>query len=232
MSKTFSGFPAEGLQFLADLEMNNERPWFQARKQLYLDNIVAPSVAFVEAMGERLQSISPHINYDTRTNGSGSMMRIYRAVRFSKDKRPYKTYIGLVFWEGSGKKTECPAFYFGLDADGAGVHVGLYGFPKPLLTAYREAVVDDKLGSELETAISQVQAAGDYQVSGQHYKRVPRGYDKDHPRADLLRHNTLAGSAPKLETAVVTSPALLDICFEHFKNMAPLQQWLVKIAEL
>ena len=228
MSDSFNGFPAEGLQFLADLEANNERPWFQARKQLYLDKIVTPTIAFVAAMGERLQTISPHINYDTRTNGSGSMMRIYRDVRFSKDKRPYKTHVGIVFWEGSGKKTECPAFYFGLNADGAGAHAGLYGFPKPMLTAYREAVADDKLGSELEAAIAKVQAAG-YQIGGAHYKRVPRGYDKDHPREELLRHNTLTGSGSKMETAVVTSPALLDVCFEHFKNMAPLQQWLVKI---
>lgn len=231
MSKSFDGFPSEGLQFLADLEINNERPWFQARKQLYLDKIIAPTISFVKAMGERLQTISPHINYDTRTNGSGSMMRIYRDVRFSKDKRPYKTHVGIIFWEGSGKKTECPAFYFGLDADGAGAHVGLYGFPKPMLTAYREAVADDKQGSELEAVIAQVQTAGDYQIGAPHYKRVPRGYDKDHPREALLRHNTLMVSAARMETAVTTSPALLDVCFEHFKNMASLQQWLVKISQ-
>ena len=230
MSDTFNGFPAEGLQFLAALEVNNERPWFQEHKQTYLDKIVAPTITFVQAMGERLQAISPHINYDTRTNGSGSMMRIYRDVRFSKDKRPYKTHVGIIFWEGSGKKTECPAFYFSLNADGARAHVGLYGFPKPMLTAYREAVADDKLGSELEATIAQVQAAGDYKIGDPHYKRVPRGYDKDHPREALLRHNTLMASAPKMETAVVTSAALLDVCFEHFKNMASIQKWLVKIS--
>lgn len=81
--QSFTGFPQEGLQFLADLAENNERDWFNPRKQVYLDNIVAPAVAFVETVGEQLQFISPGIQYDSRTNGSGSLMRIYRDTRFS-----------------------------------------------------------------------------------------------------------------------------------------------------
>jgi len=102
-SKTFSGFPEEGLQFLTDLGQNNDRDWFDARKQTYTDTIVSPALAFVEALGERLQIISPHIQYDTRTNGAGSLMRIYRDTRFSADKRPYKTWVGIRFWEGGRK---------------------------------------------------------------------------------------------------------------------------------
>ena len=228
-SSPFPGFPPEALQFLTGLVENNNRDWFEAHKQDYKTYIVAPSQAFVQALGEGLQTISPHIQYDTRTNGSGSMMRIYRDIRFSKDKTPYKDYIGYVFWQGSGKKTENPAFYMGLTGQGIGLHVGMHGFPKPLLTAYREAVVDEALGEELETAVAAVKNAGPYTVDGQHYKRVPRGYDKDHPRADFLRYNALYASSPPIPPDIVTSPELITACLNHCHNMAPVQQWLAKI---
>ena len=125
MSATFAGFPQEGLNFLASLTDNNDRNWFNANKQTYLDNIVAPAVTFVETLGDRLQFISPHIQYDTRTNGQGSLMRIYRDVRFSKDKSPYKTWVGVRFWEGAGKKTECPGFFLWFESNKAGLYTGM-----------------------------------------------------------------------------------------------------------
>ena len=106
--QSFSGFPEEAARFLTQLSENNNRDWFNARKQVYANTIVTPAIAFVEAMGERLKYLSPHIQYDTRTNGQGSLMRIYRDIRFSKDKSPYKTWIGIRFWEGAGKKSELP----------------------------------------------------------------------------------------------------------------------------
>ncbi len=82
----FDGFPLEAMQFFADLEHNNNRDWFQAHKPDYQNHIIAPGKAFVLALGQRLAAISPHIQFDTRTNGAGSMLRIYRDIRFSKDK--------------------------------------------------------------------------------------------------------------------------------------------------
>ncbi len=226
---TFTGFPQEGLKFLADLGENNDRDWFKENKQVYLDNIVDPAVAFVETLGDRLKFISPHIQYDTRTNGQGSLMRIYRDVRFSKDKSPYKTWVGLRFWEGAGKKTECPGFFLWFEATSAGLYTGMYGFPKPLLNAYREAVVDDELGAELDSAIMAIRAAGAYEIGGEHYKKVPRGFDPEHQRADLLRYNSLHASSPRMESAHLSSPGLVDLCMDHCENTAPLHRWLVKV---
>ena len=85
-SRDFEGFPEDTLAFLHELSENNEKSWFDANKQRYRDNIIANVPAFVSALGERLKAgISPNIVYDTRTNGAGSMMRIYRDTRFSKD---------------------------------------------------------------------------------------------------------------------------------------------------
>lgn len=223
----FNGYFPETLQFFVDIKENNNRSWFAEHKKDYQRFVVEPTKAFILALGQRLEEIAPAIQYDTRANGSGSMMRIYRDVRFSKDKSPYKTWLGIMFWEGSGKKTESPGFYFGLDADGAGAHAGLYGFPKPFLEAYREAVLDEVLGEEFNGLLKTMPSA--YTVSDKHYKRIPRGYDKDHPRADLLLYNSMVISAPTLLSDVLVSPDLVDICFEHYQQMAPMQQWLAKV---
>ena len=226
----FTNFPPEGLQFLKDLAQNNDREWFNPRKEIYKSQIVQPALAFVETMGNRLQHLSPNIQYDTRSNGSGSLMRIYRDTRFSKDKTPYKAYVGIIFWEGSGKKTECPGFHLGLTGSGAGIHVGMHGFSKPMLAAYRQAVVDDALGAELVEAVTAVQQTG-YTVGGEHYKRVPRGFAADHPRADWLRHAALFASSGDIPAKIVTADSFLDVCFDHFEKMAPIHRWLVKVAQ-
>jgi uncharacterized protein (TIGR02453 family) len=226
---SFAGFPEAGLQFLADLGRNNDRDWFNDHKQTYTETIVGPALAFIEAVGQRLHFISPHIQYDTRTNGAGSLMRIYRDTRFSADKSPYKTWVGIRFWEGGRKASQNPGFFFGFDASGGGLHVGMHGFDKAMLAAYRVAVADDQQGAELDAALASIRAVGAYQVNGQHYKRVPRGFDPDHPRADLLRHNTLYVSSPGIPPAELASPGLVDAVMGHCQNAAPVQQWLLKV---
>lgn len=97
---TFAGFSPAIFVFLDGLESNNNKEWFEAHKEIYKNEIMAQAPDFVTALGERLQAISPNITYDTRTNGAGSMMRIYRDTRFSKDKTPYKTNLAFVFGKG------------------------------------------------------------------------------------------------------------------------------------
>ncbi len=224
------GYPSTALQFLADLQENNNRDWFNAHKQTYLGAIVAPTQAFVANLGLRLKTISPDIVFDTRSNGQGSMMRIYRDIRFSQDKSPYKTWVGVVFWEGPGKKMHVPSFYFHLEATGAFMYGGIYQFPKALLSAYRDALVDVELGGEFDDAIAQVTASGDYSLYNEpHYKRVPRGYDPEHPRAQWLKYSGFGVSSPHISSDQLASPDLVDICYDHCRNMAPIQQWLVKL---
>lgn len=207
----FEGFPREGLEFLRGLAANNNRSWF-------------------EALGERLLGISDDIEYDSRVNG-GSILRIYRDTRFSKDKTPYNTRLRALFWQGPGKKGESPGFYFGMDADGAAIYAGMHGFSKSTLELYRDAVADDRSGPELERILASVKEAGDYQVGGEHYKRVPRGYDPEHPRAELLRYNGLWALSPQMEAKVLVTPKLVEACYEHCRTMAHMQQWLVELEQ-
>lgn len=227
----FGGFPAQGLAFLEQLKVNNDREWFNARKETYLASLQQPAVDFVFALGERLKDLSPGISYDLRTNGSGSVLRIYRDTRFGKDKRPYNTALRMFFWEGTHKKMENPGFFVRVDASGAGVFVGMWRFPKPLLEAYREAVADTDSGAALETALAAIREARSYSIGGEHYKRVPRPFDAWHPRADLLRHNGLYAHFGAISPDVVLRQELVDVCIEHFRNMAPLHYWLVEVAQ-
>jgi uncharacterized protein (TIGR02453 family) len=224
----FSGFPQEGLDFLSQLVANNDREWFNARKHIFQEQVQKPAQQFVIALGQGLQTISPEIGFDTRLVG-GSIMRIYRDVRFSKDKTPFNTNVRLVFWEGPSRKAMLSGFHVRLDASGGGVYVGRWHFDRAELDAFRDAVVDEELGSSLEDTIEVVRAAGAYTVGGEHYKRVPRGYDKDHPRSDLLRYNGLWAHTSDLDPAVITRPELVPTALEHCRNMAPLHNWIVRV---
>ena len=231
-SSSFSGFPAEGIQFLSDLAANNNREWFQANKKIYQNQLLKPAQLFVLALGERLREISSTIRYDTATNGTGSLMRIYRDVRFSKDKTPYKTNISMSFWQGPGKKTAHPGYFIRFEVSGGGIFVGQHRFDRPVLAAYRDAIDDEKMGKELEGVLELVKSRGNFEIGGKHYKRVPRGYNADHPRSDLLKYNGLWALAPNaIEPSDLYHEKLVDICFENCQKMTPVQEWLVKLQE-
>jgi uncharacterized protein (TIGR02453 family) len=233
MSETqeFTGFPAQGLQFLEDLKQNNNREWFQAHKGVYTNYVLRPAQNFVPALGERLQTVSDGIAYGNQASGRGSILRIYRDLRFTKDKRPYNTHVRLLFWEGSRKKMENPGFYLVIEPNGGTTYAGMYRFPKPFLEAYREAVMDEELGSDLERVLAALSEAGEYQIGGERYKRVPRGYDAAHERVDLLLYKGLYAEAPGIGREVLMSPELVDVSLEHCRNMAPLHRWLVQVGK-
>ena len=230
--ESFKGYPKDGLKFFADVAENNNREWFQENKGRYQQNILTPSQDFVVELGDRLRLLSEGIVADSRTSGSGSIMRIYRDVRFSRDKSPYKTHLGIVFWEGSRKKSENPGYYFHLEALEAVMYNGMYRFPKDYLHAYREAVIDDGLGSDLKAVLKHLNDHGNFEIGGSHYKRVPREYDPEHPRAALLKFNGLWAKSPTIDKATITSPNLIDVCFEYCETMYPLHEWLVRVDRL
>jgi len=218
----FTGFPKETVKFLKDLAKNNKRDWFNEHKDDFNSYIIEPARGFVDAMGSRLMEIAPGIIAEPRVNGS--IFRIYRDIRFSKDKTPYKTHLGIFMWEGEGPKMECPGFYFHLEPPnlmlGAGVHI----FSKPLLEEYRNSVVHPKHGPELVKAAKKV--SEHYGIGGLHYKKIPRGYDKDHQCAQFLLYNGLTAWVQTTIPDAVYSEKIVDHCFDVFKGMAPLHYWL------
>ena len=226
--KAFAGFPPEGEKFFRQLAVNNNREWFLEHKQEYEDYLQTPAISLVVDLGERLKSKFPGINYDTRTNGAGSVMRIYRDVRFSKDKTPYKTHIGVNFWDGPQKKGT-PGFHFFMDADAAAFYGGYHVFPKEFIGAYREAVAEDKTGEPFAKAMAKLQGTKGWKAGGDQLKRVPPGYDQDHSRGDLLKYKGLWIKAPAVPAEVLSSPKLIDVCLEHAKTMGDVHRWFAEV---
>lgn len=225
----FTGFPKEGLQFLKELQKNNNPVWFNANKDSFLENLIKPSQSFVESFGGILRkNVSKKIQYDTRTNGSGSIFRIYRDIRFSKDKTPYKTHVGILFWQGDKKKMENPGIYFHLEPQGAQIHVGHYGFSKTALEKYRKAVIHKKWGTELEAVVKKIRQTDKYIVNGEYYKTIPRGFDPDHERAAFLKYNGLFASSPWIAKELLTQKKLPEVCMAHCKYMVPVFDWLIR----
>src|SRR5919199_1049809 len=184
---TFAGFPGEGLGLLAGLAENNTREYFDAHRDVYDSALLAPTKAFVVALGEELHArVSPGLRAEPRINGS--ILRINRDTRFSSDKRPYKEYLDFWFWEGDGPSRERPGLFMRLRPATVTLGAGMHRFEPPALAAYRAAVDDEETGRALEGAIIDATGVGGVTVGGLAYKRVPRGFASDHPRADLLRH--------------------------------------------
>jgi uncharacterized protein (TIGR02453 family) len=226
---TFEGFPAEGLRFLRDLATNNNKPWFDANRETYVNALLEPGRDFVEALGERLQTLGKYVNFDPRVGGS--VGRIYRDTRFKKDKRPYKDHLDFWFPQGLSGGWDNPGFWLRLTPDAVHLGVGTHWLHDgETLTRFRQAVADPRRGAALSRALTKVRTAGDYRIEGEHYKRVPKGFPTDHPRADLLRYHSLTAytSLEPLPPEVHTA-GFVDLCLGHFKVMAPVQRWIYAV---
>lgn len=223
---TFSGFRPEAFRFLEELGENNERAWFQANRATYEHELLEPARDLVEALGAELGRAGIEVNADPRVGGS--IFRINRDTRFSRDKRPYKTHLDLWFWEGTGPSRESPGFWFRLTPERLILGAGMHRFERPLLDRYRQAVVDEDAGKALAAAVAKVERAG-YEVGGRHYKRVPAGFDPGHERAALLLHDGLyAGQEMPLPPEVHTA-AFPSFCAKHYARLAPLNDWLLRL---
>jgi uncharacterized protein (TIGR02453 family) len=226
--RPFPGFPPEALEFLAGLAANNHRQWFEQRREQYLEFLLQPAQAFVDALGDRLQRTFPGLDFDPTANGSGSLTRIYRDVRFSKDKSPYKNWLGMRFWESHFNKKEGPRFFLVLRPSGLGFFTGVWQFDQAELKLWRETIDSDVRGPELVALARQLETAGLPPLGGLHYKRVPRGYSKDHGRQRWLRHNGLTLTLPTLPPERLGDGDLVEICAQKLEPSLPLHSFLAE----
>ena len=224
----FNGFPKEYFSFFNKLKKNNSKQWFEKHRDDYDQLVMHPARGFVTAMGEKLRKIAPEVNAVPKINKS--LFKINRDVRFSNDKSPYKTYMGIWLWEGDGKRMECSGFYLHVENKNVLIGVGIKMFSKPLIDRYRRAVVDKNQGAALKSAVRKISAKG-YLIDGKHYKKVPRGYDAEHPNAEFLLYNGLTARVEEKVPDVFFSDALIDYAYTHYKNMLPLHRWLKKVLD-
>jgi len=224
----FNGFPREYLSYFNKLKKNNSKEWFEKHRSEYEDFVMHPAREFVVEMGKRLRKIAPGVNAIPKINKS--LFKINRDIRFSNDKSPYKTYMGIWLWEGNRKRMECSGFYLHVENKNVLIGVGIKMFSKPLMDRYRQAVVDKKQGAALKSAVKKIADKG-YLIDGKHYKKIPRGYDADHPNLEYLLYNGLTARVEEKVPDAFYSEALIDYAYTHYKNMLPLHRWLKKVLD-
>jgi len=199
----FNGIPVEALDFYEDLENDNSKTFWTAHKHVYDGSVRAP----LEALGEALAA----------EFGTPKVFRPYRDVRFAKDKTPYKTNQGVYFGDS--------ARYLHISAAGLFVAGGYWDTSSPQVAKLREAVADDRTGPMLEKAIAAVTKAG-FEIGGDRLSRVPTGYDKEHLRAELLKHKSLTGHAELGSPAWLSTKKAVAEVTKRFRALSPLVDWL------
>lgn len=213
-------FPAEARAFLRELP-THDKAWFDANRPAYQSLIAEPAKALVEAVATDLRNeLSPAIVGVPRVNGSISP--INRDIRFSADKTPYKDHLLFRWWEGEDKKT-APTLFVRLAADEVGFATGIM---LPSLDRWRELVDSEATGAALASAVAELVAETGADVAGIEYKRVPRPYPAQHPRADLLRCKWL--QVRWMEPFPEDGSDFAPWCARHLLRCADVHRWLVE----
>ena len=198
--------------FLRDLRDNNDREWFAANKGRYVADVRDPMLGFIADFAAPLAEISPHFVADPRANG-GSLFRIYRDTRFSRDKTPYKTNVGAHFRHAAGKDAHAPGFYLHLEPGMCFAACGIWRPDNPTVTKIREAIHE---GQDEWTRITRAPAfAETFEFEGESLKRPPRGYDAGHPLVEDLKRKDFA-----VVTSFAEEKALRDDLLEWFGGIA------------
>jgi uncharacterized protein (TIGR02453 family) len=220
----FTGFRAETFAFLKGLARNNDREWFAAHREEYEASCVEPALAFVSAVGPKLKSVQPGTKFEPKLGGS--LLRIHRDLRFTRDAKPFKEYLDIWFWRGDDKGRDAPSFTVRLHADRIVVGAGMRHLAGEQLAAYRAAVDDPRRGRALAKLVDDLCAKGDYALAGPTRSRVPAGFAAEHPRAELLRRTSLFVCRDAAVSKSAASPRFADECIGHFRAMQPLCRWL------
>ncbi|MBV9547613.1 MAG: DUF2461 domain-containing protein, partial [Chloroflexi bacterium] len=215
------GFKPQLLQFLSELSANNTRDWFQAHYTDYQAVLVQPAKEFVLAMGDVL----PELRQDIRAEPKiyGSILPITRDTRFSKDKTPYKTHLDLWFWQpiDDAPSRECPGYYLRILPEALMLGAGMHRFSDQAQAAFRRAVQEPAHAEHLARTTRQLAESG-YELAGETLKRAPNGND-------WQKYTGLHASQTFPVPDDFYSERLTQWCLEHYRRLAPLQQWLVEI---
>ena len=213
-------FSGESLRFLRALRRNNRREWFGAHRDDYEAHIRQPMTAIIVQLADDLRAFAPEIVASPKT----SMYRIYRDVRFSGNKAPYKTHVAASFPTRGLPKHEGAGLYFHLSPDELLIGGGMYAPSTPQLHAVREHVATNF--SRLRTLVASPAFRRDVGVlDGKRLLRVPRGFPKDHPAAEYLTlKQFLAGR--ELSPTFATRPAFYGTLLTVFRRLAPVIRFL------
>lgn len=221
-------FTQSTFDFLSTLAANNNRDWFQENRSNYEDKVRTPALNFITDIGDDLAIISPHFLALPKKMG-GSLMRVNRDIRFGKDKRPYKTNIGIQFRHELGKDVHAPGFYLHIENGDCFVGAGIWRPDALALGKIRDAIIEK---SEHWIAARDDKAFNKYFVlEGSALKNGPRGYPKDHPLLDDLKRKDFIAIAP-ITKKIVVSKNLIPDAINYFNQATPLMRYLCNALNL
>jgi uncharacterized protein (TIGR02453 family) len=221
MKATFPGFPKEGMAFLRALKTNNDREWFTPRKSTFEAAVRQPMIGLVSAIHREMLRFAPeYVGEPVKC-----VYRIYRDTRFSKDKTPYKTYASALFLRnGFSKYTGGAAYYFAVSPENIEVAGGLYTPDRDVLLAVRQHIADNP--KQFRTTFDRPKVKkllGELQ--GDSLTRVPKGFDPDHPAADLIRRKQYLLDT-QLDPKLAITPKLLGELVTRIEAMTPFVEFL------
>jgi len=212
-----SYFSPEFFKFLRSLARNNNRVWFQKNKPRYERSVLTPSLRFIKDARNELRAVSPYLVADPRPFG-GSLFRIYRDIRFSKDKSPYKTNVAMEFWHRRGGKKSYTGLYLHLAPGQCFAGAGIWHPDPPTLNRVRRAIVSRP------EAWRRVKESG-LKVEGESLKRPPAGFDPDHPFVEDLKLKDITAGV-RFSNAQVTGPRFMEDFIQAGKKLDPLNRFL------
>lgn len=221
-------FTSTTFKFLNNLYANNNREWFEEHKQEYEHVVRTPALNFIEAMADDIAVISPHFRASAKKVG-GSLMRVHRDVRFGRDKRPYKTNIGIQFRHARGKDVHAPGFYVHLAAEECFLGVGIWHPDNPALDLIRTAIAENS--AAWIKASRDKQFAKIFTFSGDSLVNAPRGYVKDHPMLEDLKRKDFIAIKSFPQSLAVSEKFQADVV-KSFRSALPLMTFLCQALEL
>jgi uncharacterized protein (TIGR02453 family) len=217
MAKAY--FSPELVRFLQQIKRNNRRSWFLKNRERYEEVVLQPGLRFVLDFGLRLRGISPWVVVNHKPHG-GSLQRIYRDIRFSPDKRPYKTWVGMTFPHASRTdEVRAVGYYLHLEPDGSALYGGTWRPDRRSLAKIRDAIAWKP--AEWKKAKRGLTLEGDSLT------RAPRGYAENHPLIEDLKRQDFVVSV-SFSDAQVCGPRFLQDVTAAAKKMAPLMKFLAQ----
>ncbi|MGH7723322.1 MAG: DUF2461 domain-containing protein [Candidatus Dormibacteria bacterium] len=211
-------------EFLGDLGRHNDRQWFLRNRGRYEEVVRDPAIHFIEDIEPRLRRISAHLVADPRPVG-GSLFRIHRDIRFSTDKSPYKTNIGMSFGLDAGRGVPAPGFYVHIAPGASFVGGGVHMPDSATLHRVRNAIVTDTRA--WKRIITNAEFAPLFTNMGDTLKRAPQGFDADHPFVDDLKRKSYTWHG-RYDEAAVCAPGFLDDVTKSFRVAAPFMRFLAE----
>jgi uncharacterized protein (TIGR02453 family) len=219
----FEGFPREGLSFLDQLARHNERDWFEAHRSVWDEQIVPAMLSWCGELCEALRDVMPRLAFVPRVGGS--LYRLNRDIRFSRDKSPYKTHAAALLWEG-GDKHDSPGVYLHVSPGELILGGGIWIFEDARLDRYRKLLQDVASAERLRKALAHARKAKLDVEAHEVLKRPPRPFTDEHPSADLSKLKGLTVGRRLTPGAWLHSREALARSEAVARAYAPLHAWL------